>query len=112
MEKEGIASQTAYITIFEWRILYGTSPRVAARRRQLSQIYIISRFIRRMIMLKFACKDVGLECDFVATGATAEEVKQKAFAHAGVVHAGMLKNMNKDEMAKLTKTVEANIKPA
>lgn len=63
-------------------------------------------------MLKFACKDVGLECDFVATGATAEEVKQKAFAHAGVVHAGMLKNMNKDEMAKLTKTVEANIKPA
>jgi hypothetical protein len=28
------------------------------------------------------------------------------------VHAGMLKNMNKDEMAKLTKTVEANIKPA
>ena len=26
----------------------------------------------------------------VATGATAEEVKEKAFAHAGVVHADML----------------------
>ncbi len=26
-------------------------------------------------MLKFACKDVGMECDFVATGATAKEVK-------------------------------------
>ena len=63
-------------------------------------------------MLKFACKDVGLKCDFVATGATAKEVKEKAFAHAGVVHAGMLKTMNKEEMAKLTKTVEANIKPA
>lgn len=63
-------------------------------------------------MLKFACKDVGLECDFVATGATAEEVKVKAFAHAGVVHEKMLKTMNKDALAQLTKTVEANIKPA
>ena len=62
-------------------------------------------------MLKFACKDVGVECDFVATGATAEEVKEKAFAHAGVVHADMLKAMNEDELAQLTKAVEANIKP-
>jgi predicted small metal-binding protein len=63
-------------------------------------------------MLKFACKDVGLDCDFVATGATAEEVKTKAFAHAGVVHADVLKAMNKDELAQLTKTVEEKIKPA
>ena len=63
-------------------------------------------------MLKFACKDVGLECDFVATGATAEEVKEKAFAHAGVVHADILKTLDKDELAKLTTAVEANIKPA
>jgi hypothetical protein len=45
-------------------------------------------------------------------GATAEEVKGKAFAHAGVVHAEMLKTMNKDELAQLTKTVEAKILPA
>jgi predicted small metal-binding protein len=106
-----MASQAAYITVFDRRILYDTGPRVAARRRQLSHIYFISRFKRSMSMLKFACKDVGLECDFVATGATAEEVKEKAFAHAGVVHAGMLKTMDKDELAQLTKTVEANIKP-
>ena len=62
-------------------------------------------------MLKFACKDVGLECDFVATGLTAEEVKEKAFAHAGVVHAGLLKGMNENELAQLTKAVEANISP-
>jgi len=62
-------------------------------------------------MLKFACKNVGVECNFVATGATAEEVKGKAFAHAGVVHAEMLKAMNKDELAQLTKVVEASIKP-
>jgi predicted small metal-binding protein len=63
-------------------------------------------------MLKFACKDVGVDCDFVAMGETAEEVKGKAFAHAGVVHAEMLKTMNKDELAQLTKTVEAHIIPA
>ena len=62
-------------------------------------------------MFKFACKDVGVECDFVATGATVKEAKEKAFAHAGVVHAGMLKAMNEDELAQLTKTVESNIKP-
>jgi len=63
-------------------------------------------------MLKFACKDVGLDCDFVATGSTVEEVKEKAFAHAGVVHADVLKGMNKDEMTQMTKSVEEKIKPA
>jgi predicted small metal-binding protein len=107
----GTASQVAYITVFDRRILYDTRPHVAARRRQLSRTCFISRFKRSMIMLKFACKDVGVECDFVATGATTEEVKEKAFAHAGVVHADMLKAMNKDELAQMTKAVEANIKP-
>jgi predicted small metal-binding protein len=64
-----------------------------------------------MVILKFSCKDVGVDCNFVATGETAEDVKEKAFAHAGVVHAAMLKNMNEDELAQLTLAVEANIKP-
>ena len=62
-------------------------------------------------MFKFACKDVGVDCDFVVTGATADEVKQKAFAHAGVVHADLMKNMSAAELGKLTKAVEASIKP-
>ena len=62
-------------------------------------------------MLKFSCKDLGMDCDFVATGETVEEVKQKAFAHAGVVHAEMMKGMNEAELAQLAKTVEASIKP-
>ena len=61
-------------------------------------------------MLKFACKDVGVDCTFVTTGETAEEVKQKAFAHAGVVHANLMKNMNEAELAQLSKAVEASIK--
>ncbi len=62
-------------------------------------------------MFRYACKDVGVDCDFVTKGATVEEVKEKVFAHAGVVHADMLKAMNEDELAQLTKVVEANIKP-
>ncbi len=63
-------------------------------------------------MLKFACKDVGVDCDFVATGTTVEEVKNKAFAHASVVHADLLKGMSEAQMAEMTKAVEASIKPA
>ncbi len=62
-------------------------------------------------MFRYACKDVGVDCDFVTNGATVEEVKEKVFAHAGVVHADLLKAMNEDELAQLTKVVEANIKP-
>lgn len=63
-------------------------------------------------MLKFACKDAGMDCDFVATGETVEEVKENAFAHAGVVHAELLKSMTEEQLADLSKTVEANIKTA
>ena len=63
-------------------------------------------------MLKFACKDAGVECDFVATGETVDEVKQNAFAHAQVVHADLLSQMNEEQMAQLTQTLDANIQPA
>ncbi len=61
-------------------------------------------------MLKFACKDTGVECEFVATGATVEEVKQNAFAHARAVHAELLSQMSEEQLAQLTQTLEANIK--
>jgi predicted small metal-binding protein len=63
-------------------------------------------------MLTFACKDAGVDCNFVATGETVEAVKANAFAHAGVVHAELLKSMTEEQLADLTKTLEANIKPA
>lgn len=63
-------------------------------------------------MLKFACKDAGVECNFVATGNTVEEVKQAAFAHAGVVHKDILQSMTKEQLDELAKTVEARIQPA
>ena len=32
------------------------------------------------------CKDVGMDCDFVARGETEEEVLQQAAKHAGTTH--------------------------
>jgi predicted small metal-binding protein len=63
-------------------------------------------------MLKFACKDSGVDCKFVATGNTVEEVKQAAFAHAEVVHQEILNSMTPEQLEELAKTVEAKIKPA
>ncbi len=61
-------------------------------------------------MYRFACKDVGVDCTFVATGASVDEVKNKAFAHAGVVHADIMKAMSDAQKEELTKQVVASIK--
>lgn len=63
-------------------------------------------------MLKFACKDAGVDCGFVATGETVEQVKEAAFAHAGVIHKDILQSMTPEQLGALAKTVEENIKPA
>ena len=63
-------------------------------------------------MLKFACKDAGVDCDFVATGETAEEVKERAFAHAEGAHADILKSMSQKQLAELASLVETKTQPA
>jgi len=63
-------------------------------------------------MMKFACKDVGVDCNFVATGATKEEVMQKAMQHGGTVHGDLMKSMNQEQMEQFGKQLEAAIKPA
>jgi hypothetical protein len=40
---------------------------------------------------------------------TVEEIKEKAFAHAGVVHVDLLRSLTEEQMVKLTRTLEANI---
>ncbi len=63
-------------------------------------------------MMKFTCKDLGLNCNFVATGATKEEVIRKAMEHGGKVHADKMKNMTKEQTAQFGKQLEASIKTA
>jgi len=60
-------------------------------------------------MKTFKCRDLEMDCDFVATGNTVEEVKQKAFEHAGKVHADLLKSMSTQQMADMEKAVVSKI---
>ena len=60
-------------------------------------------------MEKFACKNLGLDCDFEATGATKEEAIQKAMAHGNVVHADMMKEMSEEQMKAFGQQLEASI---
>ncbi len=61
-------------------------------------------------MYKFACKDLGLDCSFQTTGATIEEVKNKAMAHARVTHADMLSKLSPKQMADMDVTMTSKIK--
>ncbi len=63
-------------------------------------------------MEKFACKNLGLDCDFVATGATKEKVVKLAMEHGSVAHADLMKGMNQKQMAEFGKKLEASIKTA
>lgn len=60
-------------------------------------------------MEKFACKNLGMDCDFVAEGATKEEVMKMAMEHGGVVHADMMKGMTEEQMSEFGKKLEASI---
>ena len=60
-------------------------------------------------MYRFACKDVGVDCSFVAQGATVDEVKDKAFAHAGVVHADIMSSLTEAQKVELTNKVITSI---
>jgi predicted small metal-binding protein len=60
-------------------------------------------------MYKYACRDLGVDCDFETTGATVEEVTQKVFAHAQVAHKDMLAKMSPMELAELNKKVGSAI---
>ena len=63
-------------------------------------------------MEKFACKNLGLDCDFVATADTKEEVMKKAMEHGNTVHADMMKGMTPEQMADFGKKLEASIQAA
>ncbi len=63
-------------------------------------------------MYKYACRDLGVDCDFFTTAESSEEVKKAVFAHAEVVHKEMLQSMTPEQMADLETAVEGAIKSA
>lgn len=61
-------------------------------------------------MEKFACKHLGIDCDFEATGDTKEEVLQKAMAHGSTVHADLMAGMTDEQSAQFAQQLEASIR--
>jgi predicted small metal-binding protein len=57
-------------------------------------------------MLKFECKELGTNCDYVAQGNTLKEVKNDAMQHAQNVHEGLLSNMSPQQLADLERTLQ------
>jgi predicted small metal-binding protein len=62
-------------------------------------------------MQKFACKDIGLNCNYTTTGLTKEETVKKALEHGMKAHADLMKSMNKEQTAQFTRQVENSIRP-
>ncbi|MEW6722051.1 MAG: DUF1059 domain-containing protein [Candidatus Micrarchaeota archaeon] len=57
--------------------------------------------------MKLSCADLGTsECQFVAEGATAEEVKGKLMEHAKQAHADKLAAMNEEQKAEMDKKMD------
>lgn len=63
-------------------------------------------------MESFACKTLGLDCDFVVTGPTKEEVMARAMEHGGTVHADLMQNMTPEQAADFAKKLEEAIQAA
>ena len=61
-------------------------------------------------MKNLACRDLGMDCSFVATGKTAEETKKNAFDHGGKAHAEMMAKMSADEMKAFEAKIDTMLK--
>ena len=60
-------------------------------------------------MMKFECKDLGMDCDFVATAETKAEVMDLAMAHAAEVHGDMLKELSPEQTEEMNAKLETVI---
>jgi predicted small metal-binding protein len=56
-------------------------------------------------MKKLACRDVGLDCDFVVEGLSEEEVLNKAQQHAYEVHAIKPEEMTSEMKVKIQENI-------
>ena len=45
------------------------------------------------MLIRYSCKDMGLNCSFKITGETIEEVTKKALAHVQKMHANEFNSM-------------------
>ena len=56
-------------------------------------------------MKKLACRDVGLDCDFVIVGMSVKEVRDKARQHAFEIHAINPEEMTSEMKVKIIENI-------
>jgi len=61
-------------------------------------------------MAKVECKELGMDCDYVAYGNTVEDVKKAAMNHAQLVHGDLLKTMSAQQLADIDTLLTSKIK--
>lgn len=61
--------------------------------------------------MELKCDDVvsGLGCDFVASGNSADDVRDTMLAHGGSVHANLMEGMSEEEAQKAYGEMVAHI---
>jgi len=61
-------------------------------------------------MKKLTCKDMGVDCPFVAEGNTNEEVKEKMMKHGHEMHDEMMHGLSDEDKAAMDAQMDAAIK--
>ncbi len=62
-------------------------------------------------MLSLSCKDMGIDCDFVVTGNSIDEIKMKAREHLKAEHANLIEtDWTPAQMIDLDRMLEGKIK--
>jgi predicted small metal-binding protein len=61
------------------------------------------------MLIRYKCKDMGLNCPFEVKGATLEEVTRKALDHVREKHADSFNNINSpEEIEKMEKALQGS----
>jgi predicted small metal-binding protein len=61
-------------------------------------------------MKTLACKDMGMTDEFVAKGATEEEIMEKMMEHAKEMHPEMLEGKSEEDMMKMKEMMKMKMK--
>lgn len=66
---------------------------------------------KEIMLYKYSCKGMGLNCPFVATAITLEEVTQKALEHVREAHIKDFNNMKSaEEIQRMSLALERSVR--
>ena len=57
-----------------------------------------------------SCRDMGRDCDFVATGETEEQVRRLLYVHAARAHPEMEETLTPEQAQELDRQIKARLK--